>query len=447
MKNKLLIILITLLSLNSFSQNEIKARIEFEEAEKYFNENKFTQAISGLEKTETLIGKWTPKVGYLKIEALNKIVNSDDLENENTKKLIKEVKSYMDFYSDQNESVILDKFKVVYAIDERFKILSKEAYFKKTPAFLEAEKAYNEKSFTKALALWKAAADKGNFVAMDKVSDMYRDAVGVEGDYKTAIEWDTKAADLGYYISMADLGVLYYQGRGVAKDYNIAFDKLSKASEFQLDYAMYWLAQMYNHGQGVTRDDAKAFDWLSKSVNKNYVPAMNLLAEYYKVGVHEPINYTKTVEWYEKADQHGDTQALIKIGTLYAEVLLNPAKSFEYYEKAYVKGYPKGAVYLGNRYLFGAGVNVNYEKALELFQMASEKGDELAPHWIGRMYYDGKGVKKDFIEAIKWFELSAGRGEKASIDWLRFIYETGGKGVKKDLAKSAEYKALYDSKK
>lgn len=448
MKSKLLLILVTIITLNAFSQNEIKARIEFEEAEKYFSENKFAEALIGLEKTESLIGKWTPKVGYLKIEALNNIVNTDDFDNENTKKLLKELKLYMNFYGEQQESVIIDKFKVVYAIDERFKILSKEQYFKNTPDFLQGEKAYKEKQFEKALEIWKVAAGKGNFVAMDKISDMYRDAVGVNRDYATAMEWDSKAATLGYYIAIADIGSLYYQGLGVKRDDNIAFDKFSKAAEFQLDYAMYWLANMYNHGHGVKRDDAKAYEWLLKSANKNYVPAMNLLAQYYQVGVHVTVDYAKVIEWYEKADKNGDFEALIKIGDIYDQKLFNPAKALEYYEKASLKGNPEGTMYLGYMNLYGKGVGINHEKALQYFLTASDKGSKTASYWLGRMYYDGNlGVKKDFIESVKWFELAVERGEKVCLTWLKLIYETGGKGIKKDLAKAAQYQALYDSQK
>lgn len=448
MKKKLLIILLATISLNTFSQNEIKARIEFEEAEKYFNENKFSEAITGLEKTEALIGKWTPKVGYLKIEALDKIVATEDFDNENTEKILKEVKLYMDFYSNEKESIIMDKFKVVYTIDERFKVLAKEKNFEKTPGFLEAEKAYNEKLFTKALEIWKVAASEGNFVAMDKISDMYRDAVGVNRDYKAALEWDTKAANLGYHISIADIGHLYYQGLGVAKNYDVAFDKFSKAAEFQLDYAMYYLANMYNNGHGVTRDDAKAYQWMLKAANKNYLPAMNLMAQYYQMGIHVAKDNTKAIEWHEKADQNGDRHALINIGTLYDQQLINPVKALEYYEKASLKGYPEGTAYAGYMYLYGKGVGTNHEKALHYFLTASDKGSKTAPYWLGRMYYYGNfGVKKDFLESAKWFELAVERGEKICLTWLKLLYETGGKGIKKDLTKAAQYQALYESQK
>ena len=117
MKNKLYYILL-LVSLIIFAQDDIKARIEFEEAEKAFMEEKYEEAISYLEKTEALLGKYSPKISYLKIESLDKITDIYKYEEANTQKLVSEVQKYLNHFKNNSKDVVVDKYKVVYKIDE-----------------------------------------------------------------------------------------------------------------------------------------------------------------------------------------------------------------------------------------------------------------------------------------------------------------------------------------
>ena len=62
---------------NIFAQNEMKARIVYEDAETAFQNQEYEKTITLLTEAEKLLGKWTAKVSLLKVQALNNIINLD----------------------------------------------------------------------------------------------------------------------------------------------------------------------------------------------------------------------------------------------------------------------------------------------------------------------------------------------------------------------------------
>lgn len=72
MKSNILVIVFILLSLMGFAQNDMKARMEYEDAEIAYQNGKYSEAISHLETAEKLLGKATGKTRYLLVLALSK---------------------------------------------------------------------------------------------------------------------------------------------------------------------------------------------------------------------------------------------------------------------------------------------------------------------------------------------------------------------------------------
>ena len=73
MKKSLLLICFNFLIFSSWAQNDVNALVEFEEAEKAFNETKFDETLTRLNTAEKNLGKWTPKTSYLRILALDQL--------------------------------------------------------------------------------------------------------------------------------------------------------------------------------------------------------------------------------------------------------------------------------------------------------------------------------------------------------------------------------------
>ena len=55
-----------------------------------------------------------------------------------------------------------------------------------------------EQDYTRAVELFRKAAEQGNGYAMRLLGDCYRSGCGVEKDCAQAVEWYRKAAELGH---------------------------------------------------------------------------------------------------------------------------------------------------------------------------------------------------------------------------------------------------------
>ena len=69
---------------------------------------------------------------------------------------------------------------------------------------------------------------------------------------------------------------------------------------------------------------------------------------------------------------------------------------------------------LGEMYLRGYGVSINYQEAVKWFRLAADQGDPFAQYNLGLMYQDGTGVNKDYQEARKWFQMAADQGHPSA---------------------------------
>ena len=81
----------------------------------------------------------------------------------------------------------------------------------------------------------------------------------------------------------------------------------------------------------------------------------------------------------------------------------------------------------------------NHAEAYHLWRQLAEDGDEVAMYNIGWMYHNGYGLVIDDKEASKWWREAAKAGSEDAEQALGMLYYYGGKGVKKNLEKAAEY--------
>ena len=306
MKNKLYYILL-LVSINTFAQDDIKARIEFEEAEKAFMEEKYEEAISYLEKTETLLGKYSPKISYLKIESLDKITDIYNYEDVKTQKLVSEVQKYLNHFKNNSKDVVVDKYKVVYKIDENLKFAKKNYDDTQTIEFKKANEAYDNKDYAAELEWYTKAAYKGNAEAMNRIGTLYYFGEGVDENHSKAFEWQTKAAEKGSIEGMRALLYLYHHGTGVAQSYQDAFNWTVKLADVGSAYGFTLLGKYYYEGTGTEKDHKKAFELFSKAALKNNIDAMWWLAKCYFDGIGTKEDHKKAFYWRSEAEKNSLT--------------------------------------------------------------------------------------------------------------------------------------------
>ena len=298
---KIIIAFLIITSNFAIAQNDLKAKIEFEEAEKAFAENKFEDAYNRLSKTEKLLAKWVPNISYLKIKSLDQLCDYDKVNDIYTQALNKEVKVYMKFCSEHSEAVIMDKFKEVYAIEEKLNYASIKKIHENDPDYIAGQKAYKDKDYIAAMNLFKKDADKGNGSAMFSIGQLYRFGEGVSIDYKEAIKWYKKAVDKGNDEAMCYIGVMHDQGQGVPKDESEAMNWYKKAADKGNSHAMWIIGTAYDTGyNGVIQDYAEAIKWYKKAADKGNDLAMVNLANMYMNGKGVAVDLEIAKEWLDK---------------------------------------------------------------------------------------------------------------------------------------------------
>ena len=95
----------------------------------------------------------------------------------------------------------------------------------------EADVAFNSNNYTKALALLKPIAEKGNPRAQNGLGFIYGRGLGVPKDLTAACSWHQRAAEQGYGLAQYYLGLIYADGEGVPKNAAEGAKWLRKAAE------------------------------------------------------------------------------------------------------------------------------------------------------------------------------------------------------------------------
>ncbi len=136
MKTKLLtIIMLICFTVQGFAQNnDMKARMEFEDAETAYQNQNYSKAVTHLENAEKLLGKPTGKTRYLLILAkANVFLNTEGYEYKDLEKLRDLSKYYLDNYTTDTE-----KYREIYDLSN---VLNNN--------FPKTEQEYNQLVFKK----------------------------------------------------------------------------------------------------------------------------------------------------------------------------------------------------------------------------------------------------------------------------------------------------------
>lgn len=128
------------------------------------------------------------------------------------------------------------------------------------------------------------------------------------------------------------------------------------------------------------RDTLAAIPYITRSVSSGSTNFSYLLGELYFNGKHLRKNYAKAKQYFE--------------------VLPNDARA---------------QTMLGNMYLMGLGVVLNYDKAIPYYRRAADSGNSVAMYSLGLAYFNGAGVKKNLQEAKKWFDAAVQKNDDKEV--------------------------------
>src|SRR5690606_8153382 len=120
MKQLFLLITLGFMTVQVFAQSdELKARIEYGEAEKAFSEEDFGLAIKHLDKAEALLGQWTPLTGYLRILCLDKATDYSDNNETSYSGLAEQLAKYIAYANANGADIDESKFRDIYTIEQK----------------------------------------------------------------------------------------------------------------------------------------------------------------------------------------------------------------------------------------------------------------------------------------------------------------------------------------
>ena len=287
-----------------------------------------------------------------------------------------------------------------------------------------------------------------------------------------AFEPYREAAVIGSVPAAYMLSQLYYSGIGTPEDEKKALVWAYYISKF-FSPAKEWLDEAYPSG---LPDDKGLLDIFSEEAKAGNPAAMYLAGQFLEAGRGAPIDVVWAYSLYSAGDAKGNpfcTAAMASCMTRGCGTRRDPEAGARKFKDLADRGYIPGKLGYADCLEKGIGVRKDRAEALSVYKSAAEDGCTFAKYQIGRFYLDGVGVEEDREEALTWFELSEAAGDpygmfgiarctlagmvnrikdgtallekafdagctEAGI-MLAQMYAKGGRVVKKDPAKAAEW--------
>jgi TPR repeat protein len=239
------------------------------------------------------------------------------------------------------------------------------------------------------------------------------------------------------------LGILHEHGIGVRKDEKIAFSYFEKANEKKFDdeelnaKLKYQLAEKYKRGKGTAkRPDRANRMYRDIAMRLNHLPSSMRVQANYRLGrIHEKgKNVVKdekiAVEYYKKSAIESHASSLFRLGIMHLEGRGGLTKdsnfSIFYLKLASAAGAidnKKILFQVALMFYLGDEIASDKAEAFACYKRAAEMGHLDAQSWMGRRYFFGHGGEVNNVEALKWFRKAAFQGDRSAqqaIDEIEF---------------------------
>ena len=131
----------------------------------------------------------------------------------------------------------------------------------------------------KAVAIWRALADKGDQDAAFNLGQAYRLGRGVPADSGQAKKWFERAAKAGHLDAQVSLGLLLFD----IGDRATALNWLKRAADRGEPRALLVTGTALFNGDGLPRDPVRGYAYVSRAAAQGLAPAKTTLADMDKV--------------------------------------------------------------------------------------------------------------------------------------------------------------------
>jgi TPR repeat protein len=193
---------------------------------------------------------------------------------------------------------------------------------------------------------------------------------------------------------------------------------------------------LYN-GTGVEKNIQQASHWYLKAANLGSDLSSFCLGLNAENGVdtqdHKP-NISWAIVWYQISWIQGCKEARKKIASLKPLLTEDGLKNLERVLKAFAtdKNFVWAQMALGDMYLIGDLVGVDYEQAFHFHDLAAKQGVASSIEMLGSFFLEGLGIPVDIEQGIQLLIEAARLGDSNAQARLAFRY-VHGQGVTKDV--------------
>lgn len=376
--------------INAQGSDELKAKLEYTEAEKLFNNKKYTESLQHLNRTEKLLGRWTPNVAYLRVLCM-----ADSLHAKNS-------------------------FELFLVRQDLQRLLSEEWNDLASYPLQKAAKVYDlEKEVTKwEKVLGYRLDDYKNNIDLQEAA-----ALCMNEKYTLAIEILKKQKD-DNPTAMVWLGMVYRNGYGVEKNYTFAYGLYEKAAKMGSPLACYLLGDMICKPlDGIPADYYKAKTYYNKAMDMGAAGGYTGMAWLYLDSNRLGENLKEAIALTEKAVDINpySANALMFLGKLYW-VESDMEKASRYFTRAADLGQTEAMAYVGVFCIEGIGMVKNEQKGIDYLTKAANSGNGRALASLGREFFLGRVINRDCVKSVTYLEEAANKGEIDALGDLGFIY-------------------------
>lgn len=160
-------------------------------------------------------------------------------------------------------------------------------------------------------------------------------------------------------------------------------------------------------------------------------------------------DYAAAVAEFKPLAEQGVAEAQVNLGNLYMKGLgvpLDYVEARHWYEQAARQGNATAESKLGILYYYGLGTQIDMSEAARWFGKAAEQGDASAQAVLGALYASGNGVDKDNAQAYFWYTLAAEQGNQNAIEGKNSLIDEMVPGeVAEALDRLAEWQKQKDA--
>ncbi len=290
------------------------------------------------------------------------------------------------------------------------------------------------KNADKALHYLSLAAQNGFAKLITGLGIVLYKSEETEIDPDLAVKCLELAAAAGDDEALVELGNLYFDGAGdMAPDQEKAFRYYLQAAEKDVPNGWELVGYCLYEGKGASQNRQEALGWYEKAAEQGLYNSYYMMGMIY--GYDETLfNYEKAVSYFEKSAKLGQTDALVRLGTMHLHgvgtIPPDQQKAFQYFSQAALSDNSLGWEWAAYCHYWGYGTQQNRQKALQCYHAAAKKGSCHSQYMLGYIYgYDV--APPDFKKAARWFKEAARQGHSDALLKLGFYYHHG-RGVKRN---------------